>query len=478
MSIQARRGIKLQDIQSPEKFFYSSGAVANGVKTDAFTFFLLFFYSSVIGLTPGLASLAIFIALLVDAFTDPLMGVISDRTKHSLGRRHPYFLLGLIPMSLSYFMLFSIQKSWGLSQELLFLWMLTFTLLTRLGMTIFDVPHRSLGSEMSRSYTERTSIFAAREMLGWMGGLFNAFLAYMVFFRDTPDYVPGLKNPDPWIFYGMTGATIMCISVLVTFFGTRKYIQNPIEHAETFNLKLVFKQIFIALKNKSFLIFFFGYLFIAVSWGMGSSLQVYMNTYFWKFPSNMLASYLGIYVLATFTAFMFVPKLVRFYEKRSILLTAISIAALIPPIPIVLFINGYLPASGTWALFFATIPFVYIANASLSASSIIRESMLGDISDEVELDTNLGQQGLMYASSSLIGKLNTGLGILMAGLALEFIGFTQGSEIIPSADNIFNLAMVQGPLVAFLMIIPFAIFSMYKIDRFRHLEIINKLENR
>ena len=130
-------------INNKQKLFYSSGAIANGVKTDAFTFFLLFFYSNVIGLTPGLASLAIFIALLVDAFTDPLMGVISDRTKHRLGRRHPYFLLGMIPMSLSYFMLFSIQTSWELSQQLLFLWMLTFTLLTRLGMTIFDVPHRS-----------------------------------------------------------------------------------------------------------------------------------------------------------------------------------------------------------------------------------------------------------------------------------------------------------------------------------------------
>ena len=465
-------------INNKQKFFYSSGAIANGVKTDAFTFFLLFFYSNVIGLTPGLASLAIFIALLVDAFTDPLMGVISDRTKHRLGRRHPYFLLGMIPMSLSYFMLFSIQTSWELSQQLLFLWMLTFTLLTRLGMTIFDVPHRSLGSEMSRSYTERTSIFAAREMLGWMGGLFNAFLAYTIFFKDTPEYMPGTKNPDPWIFYGMTGATIMCISILITFFGTRQYIQNPIQHTQVFNLKLIFQQILVALKNKSFLIFFFGYLFIAVSWGMGSSLQIYMNTYFWEFQSNMLASYLGIYVLATFTAFLVVPQLVKFYEKRTILLTAIALAALIPPIPILLFINGYLPAPGTWDLFFTTIPFVYIANSSLSSSAIIRESMLGDISDEVELETHLGQQGLMYASSSLIGKLNTGLGILMAGLALEFIGFPQGSQITPSADHIFNLAMVQGPLVALLMIIPFVIFSMYKIDRFKHQEIIAELENR
>ena len=465
-------------IQAQEKFFYASGAVANGVKGDAFTFFLLFFYSNVIGLTPGLASLAIFIALMVDAFTDPIMGMISDRTNHRLGRRHPYFLLGIIPMSLSYFMLFSIQSSWGLSQQQLFVWMLTFIILTRLGMTIFEVPHRSLGSEMSRSYTERTSIFAAREMLGWLGGLFNAFLAYTVFFKDTPEYIPGTQNPEPWIYYGMTGAGLMCISVLVTYFGTLKYRSNTKIKTQAFTLRLIFSQLVIALKNKSFLIFFFGYLFIAVSWGMGSSLQIYMNTYFWEFKSIMLASFLGIYVLSTFTAFIVVPRLVQFLEKRSILLFAISLAALVPPIPIFLYINEILPSSGSWNLFFALAPFVYFANACLSSSAIIRESMLGDISDEVELESNLGQQGLMFASSSLIGKLNTGLGILVAGLALEFIGFPQGSEVTPHADQIFNLAMIQGPFVALLMIIPFGIFSFYSIDRQKHQKILSQLEAR
>ena len=465
-------------IQAKEKYLYASGAVANGVKGDAFTFFLLFFYSNVIGLTPGLASLAIFIALMVDAFTDPIMGVISDRTNHRLGRRHPYFLLGIIPMGLSYFMLFSIQSSWDLSQQQLFLWMLTFTILTRLGMTIFDVPHRSLGSEMSRSYTERTSIFAAREMFGWAGGLFNAFLAYTVFFKDTPEYIPGTQNPEPWIYYGMTGATLMCISVLLTYFGTLKYRNSSSANQTSFDLKLIFSQIFIALKNKSFLIFFFGYLFIAVSWGLNSSLQIYMNTYFWEFKSVMIASFLGIYAISTFTAFLLIPRLVLYIEKRSILLFAIVFAALIPPIPIILYLNDILPGSGSWNLFFALAPFIYIGNTCLSSSAIVRESMLGDISDEVELESKIGQQGLMFASSSLIGKLNTGLGILVAGLALEFIGFPQGSELLPNADQIFSLAMVQGPFVAVLMIIPFGIFSFYNIDRQKHKNILSQLEVR
>ncbi len=465
-------------IQTKEKFLYASGAVANGVKTDGFTFFLLFFYSNVIGLSPALASLAIFIALLIDAFTDPFMGAISDRTNHRLGRRHPYFLLGIIPMGLSYFMLFSIQSSWDLTQQQLFFWMLAFTAITRLGMTVFDVPHRSLGSEMSRSYDERTSIFAAREMFGWAGGLFNALLAYTVFFKDTPEYIPGTQNPEPWIYFGMTGTILMCISVLITYFGTLKYSNSSSNIKASFNLKLIISQIYIALKNKSFLIFFFGYLFIAVGWGLNSSLQLYMNTYFWEFKSIMIAAFLGIYALSTLTAFLIVPRLVLHIEKRSILLIAIAIAALIPPIPIFLFLNNLIPDAGSWNLFFTLAPFIYIANTCLSSSAIVRESMLGDISDEVELDSKIGQQGLMYASSSLIGKLNTGLGILVAGLALELIGFPRGSEVLPTSDQVFNLAMVQGPFVAFLMIIPFGIFSLYGIDRKKHENILSKLEVR
>ena len=142
-----------------------------------------------------------------------------------------------------------------------------------------------------------------------------------------------------------------------------------------------------------------------------------------------------------------------------------------------MFINNLLPDTGTWNLFYATIPFVYVANTCLSSSAIIRESMLGDISDEVELESGIGQQGLMFASSSLIGKLNTGLGILMAGITLEFINFPQGTDVTPTAENIFNLAMVQGPLVAILMIIPFGIFSLYKIDRYRHQQILAKLNH-
>jgi len=121
------------------------------------------------------------------------------------------------------------------------------------------------------------------------------------------------------------------------------------------------------------------------------------------------------------------------------------------------------------------VPFVFFANGPLAASAIVRESMLGDVSDEVQLETSKDQRGLMFASSSLIGKLNSGLGIFLSGLALQAINFPRGSGSIPSAESITSLALLQGPFVSILLLIPFLIFSFYSIDKRRHQQILNNL---
>ena len=109
------------------------------LKLTLLLFFYYFFIAIYYFLNSGLAGSAIFIALCIDAVTDPLMGTISDRTNSSLGRRHPYMFISFIPMSLGYIFLFAPRQGWDMSQTDLFLWMTIFTVLTRLGMTLFDI---------------------------------------------------------------------------------------------------------------------------------------------------------------------------------------------------------------------------------------------------------------------------------------------------------------------------------------------------
>ena len=84
----------------PSKLAYGFGAVAYGVKNNGFDYFLLIFYSQILGVEAGLVGLALLLALLCDAFTDPVVGYLSDNTAGRFGRRHPwmYDVLLLFPL--------------------------------------------------------------------------------------------------------------------------------------------------------------------------------------------------------------------------------------------------------------------------------------------------------------------------------------------------------------------------------------------
>ena len=457
------------------KINYSIGSVANGVKTDTFTFFLLFFYSNIIGLNPGLAGSAIFIALCIDAITDPLMGTISDRTNSSLGRRHPYMFISFIPMSLGYILLFAPRQGWDMSQTDLFLWMTVFTVLTRLGMTLFDIPHRAFGGEVTKDYQERTILMSWREAFGWIAGLSNAFLGYGIFFASTPEYPQGQLNPDAWFPFALTGAIVMIISVLYSSYSTKDEIKSLSKWTGNITLTDIFKELRIAIGNKSFLIFFFGNLFLSLSWGLANTLTLFVNTYFWEFEATQIKYFLPIYLMGTLLALYLTPKLVNLFDKRTIVMISISVVGIIAPAAFIFYNLGLTPENGSYELVMFISSFLIILITFNIIGNMVRDSMVGDIADEVELDSGKRQEGILFATVGFMQKLNTGLGSFFAGQVLNFINFDRSNH---TAEQAYTLAFVQGPMTTLLMIVPLIIFSFYSLSASRHKEIIESLKSR
>ena len=129
-------------------------------------------------------------------------------------------------MSLGYILLFAPRQEWDMSQTDLFIWMTIFTVITRIGMTLFDIPHRAFGGEVTKDYKERTILMSWREMFAWVAGLSNAFLGYGVFFASTPEFPQGQLNPDVWFPFALTGAAIMVFSVLYSSLSTKDEINS------------------------------------------------------------------------------------------------------------------------------------------------------------------------------------------------------------------------------------------------------------
>ena len=454
------------------KLNYSIGSIPNGIKTDTFTFFLLFFYSNIIGLNPGLAGLAIFIALCVDAITDPLMGTISDRTNTKYGRRHPYMMISFIPMSLGYILLFAPRQDWDMSQNDLFVWMTLFTILTRLGMTLFDIPHRAFGGEITKDYEERTLLMSWREMVAWVAGLSNAFLGYGIFFASTPEYPQGQLNPDAWFPFALTGAIVMIVTVLYSSLSTINDNKNLSKWTGAITLKQITKELRIAIGNKSFLIFFFGNLFLSLAWGLSNTLTLFVNTYFWEFEATQIKYFLPIYLIATLLAFYITPRIIKILEKRTIVLIAIAGVGFLSPAAFIMYNLGLTPEKGSLALVYF-ISFFLVFLITLNVMGImVRDSMVGDIADEVELQSNKRQEGILFATVGFMQKLNAGLGSFFAGQVLNFINFDRSNH---TSEQAYTLAFVQGPMTTVLMIVPFLIFLGYSLSQAKHKKIISSL---
>ena len=92
------------------KLAFGSGAIAEAVYMGLFNTFITIFYNQVIGLSNTLIGLAIMLALIGDALTDPVVGVLSDRWRGKLGRRHPFMLVAPVPLVVSFATLSPVWK--------------------------------------------------------------------------------------------------------------------------------------------------------------------------------------------------------------------------------------------------------------------------------------------------------------------------------------------------------------------------------
>ena len=202
-------------INNIEKLSFGLGGGVNAIKTDFFVWYLGAYYLTVLGLNPILTGSALLLALFVDAISDPVIGTFSDRINSKFGRRHILMGLSLVPISITYFMLFIPDKNW--SEGSLFFWLFSFTILTRFSVTLFDIPHRALAAEIPNTYEEKANIMSMREG-------FQSIIALSHSFIILP-YI-NIDVDENWINVGLVGSLMMFIFGLVSVLGARSLIAN------------------------------------------------------------------------------------------------------------------------------------------------------------------------------------------------------------------------------------------------------------
>ena len=460
---------------------YGLGNGAIGVKDNGFSYFLLLFYSQVIGLDARLVGLALTVALVIDAFVDPMVGYWSDNLRSRFGRRHPFMYAAALPLAGLYFLLWN--PPIGLSPPMLFAFLLGMAVSIRLCVSLYQVPSNALAAELTQDYDERSTLLSFRFFFAWTMGNTMSVLMFAVLFPlfVTATIHNGQFNRESYRIYGLIASGLIFALVMISALGTHSRIPHlkapPAQR--TLTVGKVFTEIFETLSNRSFIVLFISTALGTVAAGLAAPLAFYWLTYFWHFTAQQSSLVIMGVFGSAFIGSGLAPVVTRTLGKKRGAIVIGLIAFLGSPMPIVLRLTGILPDNGSPLIFW----FIFFTNmfdvALIICFQILSYSMIADLVEQSEIKTGRRSEGVFASATTFTEKVVNGVGLMMAGFLLTLAGIKTGadaSHVTPAA--VWRLGAIYVPTILTLWMSMVAVIGGYAITRDSHAANLRTLAGR
>ncbi len=465
------------------KLGFGTGQVAESIKMNSFDFFLLFYYVQVLHLNPAWVGSALLLALIVDAVTDPVFGAISDNVNSRWGRRHPFMYISAIPFGLCFYFLFSPPA--GLEEIELLMWLIVFTIGTRLMMTLFLVPYYAVGAELTENYSDRTALVAYRTMAAWLGAIVLTAVSFAVFFKPTEAFPQGQLNPEAYPLFGVTFGLMATLAILIATVGTRSQIpylhRQSTGQANLMNPGYYIQELIKVLKNPSFLAIFLVSITFFIMLGLQRALALHMNTYFWELETEKIQYLFYAFFVATLITVPLVKRLIDRLDKKNTLYLGLWIILAAFVLPTSFRLLEWFPPNGSAML----LPLLLIGQIGAGIGTAIlmvcSGSIVADVADDHELRCGKRQEGLLFGFFTLASKSTSGIGSFLAGITLSFIAFPTDLDVVPGAvapETLFKLGLAFGPGVAIFGLLCVVAMSRYGINKAKHEQTLTTLSQR
>ena len=462
------------------KLAYGVGAIGESSVIWLFSTLAFFFYNQVIGLSGTLAGLAVLIATLFDAVSDPLVGSISDNFRSKYGRRHPFMFAAPLPAMLCIYLVFSPPVEMG--QIAIFAWFAIFTILLRLSITLFTIPHLALGAELSDDYIERSNVMSFNNVFAYTGVIIMHVYVWFFVFPNIDGFEMGQLSRDAYPSIVFFSCLLIGTAMTASAFYTKDQIPN-LKQAESRKDKNVairfFKDIYAVLKNPNYLYLLLGIFFLSILIGTHETLGLYMYTFYWKLSPIQTGWLILNNVFGYAIGFIVTSKLHQIFDKPIIIVISAILLSVFWSLAVILSLFGLAPEPASWDLVIFIIILGSVAAAGGSILHISVMSALADVCDEHELLTGYRQEGIFYSARSFFAKTSSGIGHVIAGIALDIINFPRGdinAEVTESM--LFNLGLLDGPFAMIWGLIAAIFYSGYKITNKYHKEIREKLNEK
>lgn len=389
-------------------FGWSLGTLAMSSLLNTQTAMLMIYLISAVGIAPAVAGSLVFISKIYDGITDPIMGVVSDRTTSRWGRRRPYLLLGGMLAALSVVGLFSIHTVSFVSTQI---WVLVMLLVAATAYTVFNVPYMSMPAEMVQDPYERSKLMSYRVAWIAVGTFVGIALAprLVAYARDTL----GVPETEAFSLMSLITAAIILLASLGCFLSTRG---APATERTRVSIPFT-EQARTALANRPFLILL-GIKYLGL---YALSATVATNIFFVRQvmqQSEAIMLWYGLaYMVGTLTAIAPWVLVSRRLSKAKTLALSAGLAAVVnltwllsgPEEPVALYmLRGFVLA---------------MTNGGML---LMGQSLLPDVMEYDYRKTGLRREGLYAGLYSFVEKLAFASAPLTLGVLLSSMGFIPG----------------------------------------------------
>jgi GPH family glycoside/pentoside/hexuronide:cation symporter len=408
-----------------EKFAWGAGGMSESLVNSLYALSFPVF-SIGMGVAPALLGLAQSVPRLIDAFTDPLMGNISDNARTRWGRRRPFIFAGALLLAVTFPLIFLPSREW--SGAVLALWFGGTSILFFLAFTVWSIPWSALGLELSADYNDRTRLQVARMIFATLGGIGVAWVYKACFWFDA-DEVVGVRSVA-WIVGGiMLGAGILSAIFI------REWRYKPGGQA---TLRLI-PALKMTLTNRPFLLLCGTVLFFAGGIIMVDPMLLYVNIYYvYGGDRDAAATMMGIssttgIVLAT----VMLPVGAWLSEKIGKRQAALLALALI--------------VSGKGLQFWFVIPelpYLQLVTRAIFQPGIMLmwaliPSMIADVCDVDEARSGRRREASFGSVYQWVWKLGATLAMTLSGVLLSLAGAqTATTEAELSPETILRLRLL------------------------------------
>ena len=390
-----------------ERLSYGLGDTASNFFFQFFAIFLVYYYTDVYGLNAAAVTMMLLVVKLWDWLSDPIMGVIADRTSTRWGKFRPYLLWIAIPYGAFGYLMF-MNPDLGESGKLVFAYITYILMMT--AYTAINVPYGALMGVMTTSSSERLTLGTFRFV--------GAFSAAVILGMAVRPLVRILGGEDEMLGFQYTMAIFAVLSVLLfllTFLGTRERVAPPPEQDSRLgeDLRVLFR-------NTAWLVMVFAGVFTLASVAIRGAATVYFFKYYmlddsspfiwiWDRTSFVITTGAVVFVIGVIAG----RFLSNHYDKRTLMLFLTLSNA------IIMGLIFFIPKEDYWLMVAAN------ALASLLAgpTPALVWSMYGDVADFGEWKFNRRTTGLVFSAAQFAQKLGLTLGGVLPTAVLTYVGY-------------------------------------------------------